>query len=54
MFNIQIFVILYQRIFETKMVHSLSKLCNYFNIVPISTTRWIHMYYQVIFTINNS
>ena len=27
------------------MVHSLSKLCNYFNIVLIPTTRWIHMYY---------
>ena len=32
-------------VFLAKMVHSLSKLSNYFNIVLIPTTRWIQMYY---------
>ena len=34
-----------QRFCESKNVHSLSKLCIYFNIVLTPTTRWIHIYY---------
>ena len=30
-------------------IYSQSKLCNYFNIVPIPTTRWIHMYYYKLY-----
>ena len=40
-----------QRFCEAKMVHSLSRLCNYFNIVLIPTTRWIHMYYFKLYLV---
>ena len=40
-----------QRFCEAKMVHSLSKLYNYFNIVPIPTNRWIHIYYVKLYLI---